>query len=156
MDSYDHMTCTLKLDTKYPGWHVALLKVLRTIDGIKKYSINAEKGIVEISGNIDPDKILRLLESAAQHVQLLKLESGSSHGNYGEISSSHMPRNYYDYGRSYGYHGYGPYGGYGSAHEPTYNWYKHHNQPYYYSNYYDQIASPSYYRNYSHQLPYYY
>ncbi|KAM7276957.1 hypothetical protein ACFE04_018823 [Oxalis oulophora] len=122
MDSFGFMTCTLKLDTNCPKWHVTLLKVLRNIPG-----------------NIDPDEILRLFERAGECVQLLKLQSGSSSTG----TPINMPTNYYDYG-GYNYHGYGGYiGGYGSTIDPRYNWHSHHHQPYYYKH--DDHYPTSYY-----------
>ncbi|KAM7264132.1 hypothetical protein ACFE04_001815 [Oxalis oulophora] len=152
-----YMTSTLKLDTQNPRWQVALLKVLSTIHGIR-YFIDATRGTVDISGNTHPHEILRLLERAGQHVQILKLDSGFSRGNYGGVRTIPMPTSDYDYGRSYNYHGYGEipsgpmpsnyndfgqsynyhgYGGYGSRYNP----HSHQHQPYYHSHQYGQPPS---------------
>ncbi|PON94121.1 hypothetical protein TorRG33x02_101600 [Trema orientale] len=75
MDSTHYMRCKLKVDTKSRGWHKTLTRML---GGIKEvtYTIDAQKGIACVSGRINPNTLLLLLEKAGKHAELLRVDSG--------------------------------------------------------------------------------
>ncbi|KAK1583204.1 hypothetical protein Q3G72_021805 [Acer saccharum] len=50
------------MDTNDPEWYKSLSKVLRKIKGAS-YTINAEEGMVYITGRAEPKKLLRKLKS---------------------------------------------------------------------------------------------
>ncbi|XVF75179.1 hypothetical protein PTKIN_Ptkin13bG0166500 [Pterospermum kingtungense] len=97
----ENMNCILRLDTRLLGWRVMLIRVLESIHGIT-YNIDEEKGIVQISGRINPRQLMKTLAEVELHADLFQVDPG-----YGEMN---IPfRHGYDYGY-HGVYGYTPYG----------------------------------------------
>ncbi|XVF03720.1 hypothetical protein REPUB_Repub05bG0018000 [Reevesia pubescens] len=95
------MNCVLRVDTRFVGWHVMLVRVLNSIDGIT-YNIDGEKGTVQITGRINPRQLMKTLAEVGLHADLSPVDSG-----YREMN---IPlRHGYDY-RYHGSYGYNPYG----------------------------------------------
>ncbi|WRX29581.1 hypothetical protein QQP08_022068 [Theobroma cacao] len=118
--------CILRVDTQLVGWHAMLVRVLSSIDGIT-YNIDEEKGVVQITGRINPTQLMRTLAEIGLHADLSWVDSGYREMN---IPSRH--------GYDYSYHGsYGcnPYGrpghNYGYPHQQR-TWHLiYENYPYY-------------------------
>ncbi|KAG2678178.1 hypothetical protein I3760_12G131900 [Carya illinoinensis] len=114
MEPSSYMTCALKVDTQTPGWHKAMIKVLRSIQGVS-YNIDGQQGLAYVSGSIDPAVLLKMLAKVGKHAELFWVDSRRQHWNnplvQGDVSHDHdyRNRNYarmgYYYGNSYGDHG---------------------------------------------------
>ncbi|KAK9005163.1 hypothetical protein V6N11_042608 [Hibiscus sabdariffa] len=121
--------CILRVDTQLVGWRVMLVGVLDSIDGAT-YNIDGEKGLVQITGRINPGNLMKTLAEVGLHADLTRVSS-----EYGETN---IPsRHGYDYLYHDGYE-YNPY-----------------RKPEYYHGYPQQQRNrhPMY-ENYPHYLPY--
>ncbi|KAK5844820.1 hypothetical protein PVK06_000961 [Gossypium arboreum] len=96
----EDMNCVLRVDTRFLGWRVMLVRVLDSIDGIT-YKIDGEKGIVQITGRINPRQLMKTLAEVGLHADFSRVRSQFGETN---IPSRHC----YDY-RYYGGYGYNPY-----------------------------------------------
>ncbi|KAH1121188.1 hypothetical protein J1N35_004348 [Gossypium stocksii] len=96
----EDMNCVLRVDTRFLGWRVMLVRVLDSIDGIT-YKIDGEKGIVQITGKINPRQLMKTLAEVGLHADFSRVRSQFGETN---IPSRHC----YDY-RYYGGYGYNPY-----------------------------------------------
>ncbi|WRX17482.1 hypothetical protein QQP08_009969 [Theobroma cacao] len=91
MDSPSSMTCVLKVDTHSRDCHKPLIDILKGLQELGNlsslllvlyssdvsYSIDAQQGLVYISGKVEPHKILRMLGNAGKHVRLSHLQYGN-------------------------------------------------------------------------------
>ncbi|EXB67446.1 hypothetical protein L484_009526 [Morus notabilis] len=92
-------SCELKVNTKSRGWHKTLTKMFGRIKEVS-YTIDGQTGIARVSGRIDPHKILKLLEKAGKHAELLKVDSG--HHQYG--TTAFVDENGYHYSPGYSHY----------------------------------------------------
>ncbi|KAK4285468.1 hypothetical protein QN277_002162 [Acacia crassicarpa] len=95
-----NMTCGLKVDTKCKGWDRTMCKILKKIKGVS-YDLDAEEGMIYISGKVDPQKILREITKHGKHAELCWMKTGineRAHVPYGGL----MP---YGTGRPLPYYG---------------------------------------------------
>ncbi|KAI3456848.1 hypothetical protein Pfo_013511 [Paulownia fortunei] len=107
----DHpfMTCLVKVNTR-SSWQKTVTKVLNKCHGIYSFRMD-DNGVVEISGTVDPNLLLKMLGKAGRKAELRWLQ-------FGECSSNlFMPMNHSNIG---GYGGPGNYGGTSYAQDGRY------------------------------------
>ncbi|XP_028794048.1 uncharacterized protein LOC114749674 [Neltuma alba] len=77
-------------------------KILKKIKGVS-YDLDAEEGMIYISGKVDPQKILRKITKHGKHAELCWMKTGDerAHVPYGGI----MPLPSLPYGTPLPYHG---------------------------------------------------
>ncbi|KAJ7947572.1 putative Metal ion-binding protein [Quillaja saponaria] len=64
-----YMTCGLKVDTQSRGWDRTMNRILRKIKGAS-YDLDAEQGMMYVTGKVDPRRILRKLGKHGRHARL--------------------------------------------------------------------------------------
>ncbi|KAK7337560.1 hypothetical protein VNO77_18141 [Canavalia gladiata] len=101
--------CILKVDTRSSGWEKSLTKVIKRVKDVS-YSIDAAHGVVRISGEINPNKLLNNIKKAGKHVELIHAECGDGYSCY-------------NHGYGYDYEG-----RYGKVESLTYPYYEAHKQ----------------------------
>ncbi|XVF77298.1 hypothetical protein PTKIN_Ptkin14bG0031400 [Pterospermum kingtungense] len=97
----EYMSCILRVDIRFLGWRVMLVRVLESIDGIT-YKIDEEKGSVEIRGRINPRQLMKTLAEVGLHADLSPADPG-----YGEMNVPSRQGYHYPYHGGYGYTPYG-------------------------------------------------
>ncbi|KAJ1422026.1 putative metal ion-binding protein [Sesbania bispinosa] len=78
MTSNTNMTCALKVDTRGKGWYETTSKILGKIRGVS-YNLDAEKGMIYISGKVDPHKILGMIAKHGKEVDLCWMKTGDQY-----------------------------------------------------------------------------
>lgn len=120
------------------------------------YTIDAERGLAYLSGNVDPHKILEVIEKVAKRVKLLKI--GYGHNQEGRNAEELLLEDRYNqygrpcpyfacnqYRRMYPYDGYNQYGGiYWYPYDRHQEYWNNHRQ-YYHHRYYNHYYDPYYY-----------
>ncbi|KAJ1412538.1 Heavy metal-associated domain superfamily [Sesbania bispinosa] len=84
------MNCILRVDTQSSRWEKAVTKVIKRVKDVS-YSIDTTYGVIRISGQIDPNKLLTDIKKVGKHVELIHADCGGG-GAYG-----------YDYDGAYAY-----------------------------------------------------
>ncbi|KAI9116316.1 hypothetical protein K1719_012483 [Acacia pycnantha] len=101
-----HMTCGLKVDTRCKGWDITMGKILKKIKGVS-YDLDAEEGMIYISGKVDPQKILRKITKHGKHAELRWMKTGQNeraHVPYGGLMPHEIGRPLPYYGGQSGHH----------------------------------------------------
>ncbi|KAK8648634.1 hypothetical protein V6N13_129383 [Hibiscus sabdariffa] len=88
------------MDTQFVGWRVMLVGVLDSIDGAT-YNIDGEKGLVQITGRINPGNLMKTLTEVGLHADLSRVSS-----EYGETNIPSRHGYGYLYNGSYDYNPY--------------------------------------------------
>ncbi|PKA62285.1 Heavy metal-associated isoprenylated plant protein 26 [Apostasia shenzhenica] len=63
--------CVLKVNIHCDGCKQKVKKLLQKIDGVYQTAIDAEQGKVTVSGNVDPATLIKKLNKAGKHAELL-------------------------------------------------------------------------------------
>ncbi|MCD7466759.1 hypothetical protein HAX54_003764 [Datura stramonium] len=118
MEPFAELGCILKVDVHCDACKMKMVDVLSSICGVYSVTIDSEDGTAKISGEVDPNLLLRALSRSGlgnhAEVQWVRLK-------HPMLSNSHMADGY-GYGYGSHNHGYGSYNhGYG------YNSYGHGN-----------------------------
>ncbi|KAK1405226.1 heavy metal-associated isoprenylated plant protein 33-like [Heracleum sosnowskyi] len=114
------MGCVLKISPNCEACKMKVVEIVGSICGLYNISIDAERGIADISGQVDPNMLLYALGKAGQHAELLRVKL-----QHPSLRYNHNSHHYY------GAHGLGMtdmYGYGGHYHQP----YPIHD-PYWYS-----------------------
>lgn len=74
-------TCVLKVNIHCDGCKTKVKKLLQKIDGVYTISIDSEQGKVTVSGSADPSTLIKKLNKAGKHAELLAPKGGSSNNN---------------------------------------------------------------------------
>ncbi|PWA95538.1 spo11/DNA topoisomerase VI subunit A, Heavy metal-associated domain, HMA [Artemisia annua] len=111
--AYADMECLLRVDTKCPSCVQKTLRVLSSVVGVYEVSMDAEKKLFRISGEVDPNILVKQLFDAGKHAELVSFKAKHPHLRYqnynSHASSSSYGGGYVPYHRD-GYN-YGSYGG---------------------------------------------
>ncbi|KAF7805419.1 heavy metal-associated isoprenylated plant protein 32-like [Senna tora] len=108
-----HMTCGLKVDTRCKGWDRTMSKILGKIQGVS-YDLDAEEGMIYISGKVEAQKIVRKIAKYGKHAELCWIRTGDhniyANSHVADERASYMPYGPmpmppYPYGRPLPYHG---------------------------------------------------
>ncbi|GMI85067.1 hypothetical protein HRI_002176000 [Hibiscus trionum] len=99
MESRAEMSCVLKLDVNCAKCRRKVMDVLQNLHGAYSVVIDAEKGILKVSGNVNPCIIMNIFEKYGKHGEItcIKFEGGVREPMY-------HPHSYY-----YGRNGFSPY-----------------------------------------------
>ncbi|KAL3845219.1 hypothetical protein ACJIZ3_002622 [Penstemon smallii] len=100
---YAEAICVLKVHVHCPACKMRMMEVLGSICGVYNVDINAEKGMVVVSGAVDPNILMKALARTGYHAEVKSVKL-----RHPELNKSYY-NSYYDYGlNSYGYgHSYG-------------------------------------------------
>ncbi|KAJ7963633.1 heavy metal-associated isoprenylated plant protein 21-like [Quillaja saponaria] len=105
------MTCELKVNVQCEACRIKVMEILQNIRGVYAITIDAEQGTVKVSGRVNPNKLLRILEKYGKHAVLKHVKFD---GEVKETSNNYGQYAYTPYGMEYPY---GPIFG-GHAHPP--------------------------------------
>ncbi|KAH0751210.1 hypothetical protein KY290_030442 [Solanum tuberosum] len=104
-------SCNLKVNIHCDTCKTKMMEVLHSVRGVYALTIDAEKGIANVCGEVDPNRLLLALLKSGQHAELInvKLKHPSlsnprnqyGHNNYGHIG--HGYNNYNSLDGPYGY-----------------------------------------------------
>ncbi|KAL3531680.1 hypothetical protein ACH5RR_005201 [Cinchona calisaya] len=113
---YAFMTCSIKVNTRSPGWQRTVSRVLSKIHGVGTCKMD-EYGVIQVSGIVSPEILIKNLSKAGRKAELLWLQYGQCCSNLyagpmpSRSSSAHDHSNTY-----YDFHGYDAYGYYQPGH----------------------------------------
>ncbi|CAN4102626.1 unnamed protein product [Withania somnifera] len=113
MEPFAQLGCVLKVDVCCDACKMKMVDVLSSICGVYSVTIDAEEEIAKISGEVDPNLLLRALSRSGlgNHAELQWASL-----KHPSLSNSYMADGYGSYNHGYGSqsHGYGSYNhGYG-------------------------------------------
>ncbi|XP_074369231.1 heavy metal-associated isoprenylated plant protein 36-like [Apium graveolens] len=140
MDPYANMGCVLKISPNCEACKMKVMEVVGSICGLYNISIDAHRGIADISGQVDPNMLLYALAKAGQHAELLRVKLQHP-------SISYNNNSYYGLGMADMYGMASPYGSH--YHQP----YPIHD-PYWYSRNIHDPYDYSHQANYHRRYPY--
>nr|GMD57968.1 heavy metal-associated isoprenylated plant protein 33-like [Ipomoea batatas] len=60
-ENYSFMTCLLWVDTSSSGWQKDVEKVLTNIHGVTSFRMHGGLGMIEVSGTVNPQKLMKKL-----------------------------------------------------------------------------------------------
>ncbi|GMP56582.1 hypothetical protein CsSME_00021010 [Camellia sinensis var. sinensis] len=63
-------TCVLKVNIHCDGCKLKVRKILQKIDGVYKTHIDSDLGKVTVSGNVDPNTLIKKLSKSGKHAEL--------------------------------------------------------------------------------------
>ncbi|KAK1384817.1 hypothetical protein POM88_022552 [Heracleum sosnowskyi] len=91
--------CVLKVNCKCEQCKMKLMSVLSSISGVYSVNIDAERGLAEIEGQVDPNHLLQEVSRSGEHAELVsvRLQHPAARQRY---SSYDRENNNYNYGRS--------------------------------------------------------
>ncbi|KAK2967271.1 hypothetical protein RJ640_004837 [Escallonia rubra] len=84
-----------------------MMEVLSSINGVYSVSIDSRSGTAKVSGEVDPNILLRALATAGNHAELVRVKLKHSglnrgyHGSYGFGSYGTVDHSLYAYGTGY-------------------------------------------------------
>ncbi|WJX28771.1 hypothetical protein P8452_17450 [Trifolium repens] len=108
------MSCVLKVNTQCEACKVKVMQVLQKIRGVYTITIDGEEGTVKVTGRVNPNTLLSVLEKYGKHAQV----------KYVKFEGEVVERN----SNYYGEYGYNPYDG--MEYQGYYNpYYPHFSQP---------------------------
>ncbi|KAI8557489.1 hypothetical protein RHMOL_Rhmol04G0014500 [Rhododendron molle] len=109
MERYADVGCVLKVNVDCEACKMKLYEVLRSISGVYSVTIDAEEGLAKISGEVDPNILLRAVGTSGKHAELKWVQLKSPVvPNRSQHYRDDMDKPYGPYSISYGqYHGYG-------------------------------------------------
>ncbi|KAL3851156.1 hypothetical protein ACJIZ3_013038 [Penstemon smallii] len=116
-DQEAFMTCVLRVNYQTPRWQKAVRGVLRSSRGVRSFKMDAY-GLVEVSGVVDPNLLIKNLGKAGRGAQLCWFQFGQCSSNL------FLPQHHHQHGyggaatRCIGDGRYFPFrdGGYGGSH----------------------------------------
>ncbi|CAL9111341.1 unnamed protein product, partial [Musa textilis] len=71
-------TCILKVNIHCDGCKKKVKKLLHKVDGVYTTSIDAEQGMVTVSGDVDPATLVKKLAKAGKHAELVAPKGGNN------------------------------------------------------------------------------
>ncbi|KAK6915553.1 Heavy metal-associated domain, HMA [Dillenia turbinata] len=69
-DLFKTQSCVLKVNIHCDGCRKKVKKLLQKIDGVYDVNINAEQGRVTVTGNVDPNTLIKKLEKGGKHAEI--------------------------------------------------------------------------------------
>ncbi|XP_027333577.1 heavy metal-associated isoprenylated plant protein 33-like [Abrus precatorius] len=73
--------CVLKVNIHCDGCKNKVKKILQKIDGVFTTEIDAEQGRVTVSGNVDPNVLIKKLSKSGKHAELWGAPKGNNNNN---------------------------------------------------------------------------
>ncbi|URE28183.1 heavy metal-associated domain containing protein [Musa troglodytarum] len=70
-------TCVIKVSIHCDGCKKKVKKLLQKVDGVYTTSVDAERGRVTVSGDVDPATLIKKLSKAGKHAELLAPKNGN-------------------------------------------------------------------------------
>ncbi|CAH9073362.1 unnamed protein product [Cuscuta europaea] len=74
------MTCLLKVDTNSPGWHKAIIAILRSNKGVRSFKMS-QSGKIMVTGTGDLNLLLKMLKKTEKSTELVWVQSGLCSSN---------------------------------------------------------------------------
>ncbi|XP_073308727.1 uncharacterized protein [Primulina huaijiensis] len=75
-------TCVLRVNIHCEGCKDKVKKKLQKVEGVYKVNIDVEKGLVFVSGNVDPAVLIEKLEKSGKHAELLGVQNRQNPANF--------------------------------------------------------------------------
>lgn len=117
--NYAFVTCGIKVNTRSSGWQRTVRSVLSKIRGVRDCRMD-EYGVIQVSGIVSPELLIKKLSKAGTKAELLWLQYGQYSSNF--YASMPLPnRSSYAGDHNFQGHdayGYGPHGGAGGYYGP--------------------------------------
>ncbi|CAF2019012.1 BnaC07g32010D [Brassica napus] len=113
------LTCGFKVNTNSPEWHKSMTKILKKIKG-GSFWIDVEEGMAYVTGQGDPNKLLKLMASGrGKDAEMAFVKTGIHHhsnfGNNYQNSYCGQTTPYWPVGMNLSYHPSSSYGYYPSG-----------------------------------------
>ncbi|CAI9771009.1 unnamed protein product [Fraxinus pennsylvanica] len=74
-------TCVLKVHIHCEGCKHKVKKILQKIDGVYKTTIDSEQGKVTVSGNVDPETLIKKLSKKGKHAEIWGAPKANNNNN---------------------------------------------------------------------------
>ncbi|CAH9129298.1 unnamed protein product [Cuscuta epithymum] len=74
------MTCLFKVDTNSPGWHKAIIAILRSNKGVRSFKMS-QSGEIMVTGTGDLNLLLKMLKKTEKSTELVWVQSGLCSSN---------------------------------------------------------------------------
>ncbi|XP_042754077.1 heavy metal-associated isoprenylated plant protein 42 [Lactuca sativa] len=99
MEPCADMECCLKVHSKCESCMMKTIEVLRSISGVYSVTWDAEKNIFKISGEVDPNILLKAVMRTGEHAELVNVKL-----NHPQLRHTNYNYNYNNHNFGYGYH----------------------------------------------------
>nr|ACJ85826.1 unknown [Medicago truncatula]AFK37755.1 unknown [Medicago truncatula] len=83
----------LKVNIHCDGCKHKVKKILQKIDGVFTTEIDAEQGKVAVSGNVDPNVLIKKLAKSGKHAQLWSVPKPNNNSNISSSSNNNNNSN---------------------------------------------------------------
>lgn len=80
-------TCVLKVNIHCDGCKKKVKKILQKIEGVYTAKIDSELGRVIVSGNVDPDTLIKKLTKNGKHAELWGAPKANNHNNQNQMQN---------------------------------------------------------------------
>ncbi|KAF3625125.1 putative RNA exonuclease 4-like [Capsicum annuum] len=117
MEPFAEVSCILKVDVHCDACKMKLVDVLSSVCGVYALTINAEKGEVNVCGEVNPNLLVKALKETGKHAEIVHVKL--KHPSLTTPTSRYLPYNGYGYGHG---HGHGPGHGYCYGHGYGYDY----------------------------------
>ncbi|XP_060174249.1 heavy metal-associated isoprenylated plant protein 32-like [Lycium barbarum] len=98
MEPFADVSCNLKVNIHCDSCKMKMMEVLHSIRGVYALTIDAETGIANVCGEVDPNRLLAALARSGQHAELINVKL-----KHPALSNprSQYGHNNYDHGHGY-------------------------------------------------------
>ncbi|KAI4368318.1 hypothetical protein MLD38_016891 [Melastoma candidum] len=86
-------TCVLKVNIHCDGCKKKVKKILQKIDGVFNVKIDSESGKVTVSGNADPNLLIKKLNKAGKHTELWGSQKSGNNNNQNNLTLPNQFKN---------------------------------------------------------------
>ncbi|KAM3267357.1 hypothetical protein P3S67_032407 [Capsicum chacoense] len=96
--NFANVSCNLKVNIQCESCQKKIMEVLHSIRGVYAITIDAEKGIANVCGEVDPNRLLLALLNSGQHAELINVKLNhpsisNNQRNYGHIQYGYNNNN---------------------------------------------------------------
>ncbi|XP_009787266.2 heavy metal-associated isoprenylated plant protein 32-like [Nicotiana sylvestris] len=74
MEPFADVSCTLKVNVNCDSCKMKMMEVLHSVRGVYALTIDAEQGIANVYGEVDPNRLLMALSRSGQHAELISVK----------------------------------------------------------------------------------
>ncbi|XP_060180911.1 heavy metal-associated isoprenylated plant protein 22-like [Lycium barbarum] len=74
MEPFAEVSCILKVDVHCDACKMKMVEVLSAVCGVYALTINAEKGEVNVCGEVDPNLLVKALKGTGKHAEIVSVK----------------------------------------------------------------------------------
>ncbi|MCD7462545.1 hypothetical protein HAX54_048730 [Datura stramonium] len=101
MEPFADVSCILKVDVHCDACKMKMVEVLSSVCGVYALTINAQKGEVNVCGEVDPNLLVKALKGTGKHAEIVRVKMKHPALTTPTI---HYPPPYNAYGYGYYHH----------------------------------------------------